>query len=72
MCLHRKHRLLNLTRVTITFNAAPAYDTAVSAMILAEVSIDDRTEPAPDAAINAPVRGVGTGAETLFVGRVRG
>ena len=41
----------------ITFNAVPAYDTAVSAMSPAEVSIDDRTEPAPDAAINAPVRG---------------
>lgn len=41
-------------------NAVLAYDTAVSTMILAEVSIADHTEPAPDAAINAPVRGGST------------
>lgn len=41
----------------ITFNAVPAYAAAIPAMNLAEISIDDRTEPAPDAAINAPMRG---------------
>jgi hypothetical protein len=60
MCLRRKHHLLNWRASHDHFNAVPAYETAVSAMILAEVSIADPTEPAPDATINAPVRGGST------------
>ncbi|BBZ69199.1 hypothetical protein MPRS_02920 [Mycobacterium paraseoulense] len=37
----------------VTFTAVPVYDAA----ILAEVPFDDRTQPAPNAAINVPMRG---------------
>lgn len=41
----------------LSFNAVPAYESAVSTTTLADASIADRTDPAVDAAIGAPMQG---------------